>query len=1042
MTHRHRSATVVTAPKPQSPTLCLSPPLQPNNLLSVSSSAHHRSHKSHHSSGGCGDRLGSPPIALSLPQTPAHHQPSHSHSHNTNPGAATTPSHQHQHDNYSPFPSSGAGASNLFYAPRGPYQDAHHSSSHDPYSPSHNTHHDHDHGRHHAQEQQQQQQQIQEPATPSRHHQVQKFSTVKTPTSYRHHAPAYSSTEVYAPAPNLSQSFAAHSPSHAQSPHRRQPSGGYVHGAGRQQQQQQQQQYGGNEVNYGHSSSGYQRDNNTVTEASDHDHVRDRDREPREPKLELRASRSGNAATVQPHHSHYSPPAQYLTPVSTPVSPDKRASQRASGSWIPSSSAMVAPGSTPQKSHLNPSSSAVPHGGVTSSTTGWWEGSNHTGRSNKRSESDSQSDSYSSNESGDGVGTEGSASGSDSSGVSGGIRQKEVIEIEPKHKRSHDHKKHRHTSSNGSEGRPTSPPTWNAVPQQQSNPAFTSRGGDSEDAWSETTSSQSSSSKKRHSGSMRRSMERWSEEYDNDQSDSPSREGTPNSWDRGPSPVQTYTRSRSKSKSKSKSRKDASASRSISRSSSGSKIIIMDGSISSIELPRHSRRKHKSKSKRKTALPESGSGSRSRSRSRSRNDHKHKGRDEARTQTHNASGSWERERTKHEKKEKGDHHGHSRKKKSSAADYEIETRHHRHHKHHHRKSKGNAMSKEEGVEISSAIVEPVPVYPVVTQNLEPLSTPTHQKRESKWSNPLRSAVSKKKRRYVANGFDLDLSYITPRIIAMGYPATGFEAALRNPYTEVLRFLNQAHGTHYKVYNLCSERSYPPSMFYNRVGIFPFSDHGAPPFELMEMFCKDCDAWLNEDPANIVAVHCKAGKGRTGVMICCYLMYSGQASSIDEALKQYANARTYDGKGVTIPSQVRYVHYFGSLLFHPDKPKYIKITRTLTGVLLSPASHPFRSGVFLYVRCGGKLIHKHFYKYPASTASTDTPFQLLLPQVVDMSGDVNVEIFSAHADKLISFWFNTLFVADSTTFVKGDLDKGCKSKSLAPHFTITILSQGH
>eukprot|EP00882_Tetradesmus_deserticola_P034602 GHRQ01039754.1.p1 GENE.GHRQ01039754.1~~GHRQ01039754.1.p1 ORF type:complete len:186 (-),score=68.42 GHRQ01039754.1:302-859(-) len=41
---------------------------------------------------------------------------------------------------------------------------------------------------------------------------------------------------------------------------------------------------------------------------------------------------------------------------------------------------------------------------------------------------------------------------------------------------------------------------------------------------------------------------------------------------------------------------------------------------------------------------------------------------------------------------------------------------------------------------------------------------------------------------------------------------------------------------------------------------------------MQQFCTDAAAWLAENPLNVVAVHCKAGKGRTGIMICCLMLY--------------------------------------------------------------------------------------------------------------------------------------------------------------------------
>ncbi len=42
----------------------------------------------------------------------------------------------------------------------------------------------------------------------------------------------------------------------------------------------------------------------------------------------------------------------------------------------------------------------------------------------------------------------------------------------------------------------------------------------------------------------------------------------------------------------------------------------------------------------------------------------------------------------------------------------------------------------------------------------------------------------KKKRYIDEHYDLDLTYITSRIIAMGYPAEGFESFYRNNLKEV------------------------------------------------------------------------------------------------------------------------------------------------------------------------------------------------------------------------------------------------------------------
>ncbi|KAH8045884.1 phosphatase [Aureococcus anophagefferens] len=132
----------------------------------------------------------------------------------------------------------------------------------------------------------------------------------------------------------------------------------------------------------------------------------------------------------------------------------------------------------------------------------------------------------------------------------------------------------------------------------------------------------------------------------------------------------------------------------------------------------------------------------------------------------------------------------------------------------------------------------------------------------------RQFVSQKKKRWVnaEENIDLDLSYITDRIIAMGFPSEGAAGLYRNPMPMVLKFMKLQHGLdNVKVYNLCSERAYATGAFPHALRV-PFDDH---------------------NPAADAA----------------------DAVGATTALAHFAASRTEDGKGVTIPSQIRWVHYW-------------------------------------------------------------------------------------------------------------------------------------
>ena len=179
-------------------------------------------------------------------------------------------------------------------------------------------------------------------------------------------------------------------------------------------------------------------------------------------------------------------------------------------------------------------------------------------------------------------------------------------------------------------------------------------------------------------------------------------------------------------------------------------------------------------------------------------------------------------------------------------------------------------------------------------------------------NYLKTLISKNKSRFIDRKYNLDLSYITPRIIAMAFPGEGFYGLIHNDINDVAEFLKERHGESYLVINL-SGKKYDYSKFNNNVIEHKLVDHHAPSLESLFDICYEMHKYLISDISNVVAVNCKAGKGRAGTIICCYLLYTGRFKNPDEAFSYYSIKRFVKGEGVTQPSQRRYVEYFYSLL---------------------------------------------------------------------------------------------------------------------------------
>ncbi|XP_054155625.1 phosphatidylinositol 3,4,5-trisphosphate 3-phosphatase TPTE2-like [Oppia nitens] len=328
----------------------------------------------------------------------------------------------------------------------------------------------------------------------------------------------------------------------------------------------------------------------------------------------------------------------------------------------------------------------------------------------------------------------------------------------------------------------------------------------------------------------------------------------------------------------------------------------------------------------------------------------------------------------------------------------------------------------------------------------------------------RQVVSENKRRIRTSLFDLDLTYVTDNIIAMSFPSTGRMAFYRNNIKDVAAYLDKNHGPgNYKVYNLCAEKQYDPKYFHGQVGHYGIDDHNVPSLQQIMDFCKDATQWLKSSADNVIAVHCMGGKGRTGTMICSYLVYTGKYQTSQQALDYFADRRTDRSKGekfqgVETPSQSRYVDYFTKVMTQlsgeiPEPRRQLRLKTIKISALLGVGNG---NGSDLQCQIHVNRLPMFNMDFGAqSNCQTDydsladvlTVEPINCPQ---LAGDVRLKFTSrsksvprAYEDCAFYFWFNTAFVGPDQRVLRLDrtlLDNPHKPSSwrlFRDHFAIEL-----
>ncbi|KAK1288364.1 hypothetical protein QJS10_CPB19g01599 [Acorus calamus] len=318
----------------------------------------------------------------------------------------------------------------------------------------------------------------------------------------------------------------------------------------------------------------------------------------------------------------------------------------------------------------------------------------------------------------------------------------------------------------------------------------------------------------------------------------------------------------------------------------------------------------------------------------------------------------------------------------------------------------------------------------------------------------RHIVSQNKRRYQEGGFDLDMTYITENIIAMGFPAgdmsSGFfgyvEGFYRNHMDEVIKFFETHHKGKYKVYNLCSERLYDASLFEGKVACFPFDDHNCPPIQLITLFCQSAYSWLKEDIENVVVVHCKAGMARTGLMISSLLLFLKFFPTAEESIDYYNQKRCVDGKGLVLPSQIRYVKYFERVLTYFNGENQPGRRCMLRGFRLHRCPYWIRPSITVSNHSGVLFSTK---KHPRTKDLMPEDFWFSAPKkgimvfalpgepgLTELAGDFKIHFHDRQGD--FYCWLNTTMMENRKVLTTSDLDGFDKRKLPSPGFQVEVV----
>ncbi|XP_028432042.1 tensin-2 isoform X1 [Perca flavescens] len=293
-------------------------------------------------------------------------------------------------------------------------------------------------------------------------------------------------------------------------------------------------------------------------------------------------------------------------------------------------------------------------------------------------------------------------------------------------------------------------------------------------------------------------------------------------------------------------------------------------------------------------------------------------------------------------------------------------------------------------------------------------------------------------------YDFDLTYITERIISVFFPPDLEEQRYHRNLQEVASMLKSKHQDKFLLLNL-SEKRHDITRLNPKVQDYGWPDVHAPPLDRICAVCKAMETWLTSDPHNVVVLHCKGHKGKTGVIVAAYMHYSKISAGADQALTTLAMRKFCEDKVSSSlqPSQNRYIYYFGGLLSGTIK---MNSSPLFLHQILIPSLPNFQAGggfyPFLKIYQSLQLVYTSGLYDPQSSRARK--LCVTMEPALLLKGDIMVKCYhrrcrAAEREVVFRVQFHTCTVHGAQLwFGKTELDLACTDDRFPPDATVEFI----